>query len=1089
MQSPEEGEWGQVKLLDFGLAESVELLKESKIKGTLDYMAPEILRGEPYSFSADLYSLGVILYQLVTGRLPYQAQDPAVLISNFLEKEPVAPKSINSLIPPEVEQLILRLLEKNPNKRDITVSEIKEFFAERIDSGLRLTPEWIPLLESGDWIPAGNIGEELLAKIKIPSLNKGKITVLCGQPGAGQSRSLQELYFWCEKENYPVVCWSFENSLKESSDELCQRLHLLCTHSSAPEMTEIKGWIEKASQAQGWDEKKKLLARIMAQLPLIFILDSFDFQADSDFLRLLCEEYVNQKSKAFISIKAFPGLATQLEKFIHSHPETERIELVQLPPLKATELRRLLESKLPGFKVSEKFFNQTWHISGGNPYLALDYLKKLWQEGRLTYQRGKIKPIKAKAESNPFPESFKRYREFIASSLSESQSYFLRKISILGHRFDLEAGVAISGEKIDDCYDHLRFLLREGILLPQTDSESIQYEFSPPGLQEMFYGEVPEKEKVRLHHQAAEYLESLKSQGETVPASALERHFTRCGNFDKAFFYSILAAEEALKSFSKREILAHFKNAYAVASRLPDTREKILKQGQALRKRAHFWKTIGNFQQARLDYRQILKLFDKNSRQKILAEAYKDLGDLCRLKNSYRKGMVYLRRAEEIYRALDDKPELAHTLNNIGNLYWIALQYDQALEYLNSALELHRSLGNLSDAGSTLNNLAGVYLALNQHEKSIQYYRESLEIHRQLKISEEISRVLNNLGVVYLYTADYHKALDSLLESLSINQQTANLREQVFNLENLGECYQRMGNPLQAVQLGQQGIKLAEQIGFTLRKGRICANLGRSYFEMAEYTWAGENYQQALDIATQLEDWETQAWVQVYLAEFYLKLNQIEPAKENLAKACPILERLDDVRVRINFQIVTGLIFQREQAYESAQQEYEKAFKLAEKANLLEERLSSALALLGLKLEQENQTEAKVYLSLLEGLFKHGEFGRYQARFSLARAKYFILSRQSDQALLLVETALEKAGPNQNQEESLQLVHLGGRLWQQQKNYEKAYLCYERGVTILKRIYQKIKEPELKQSYMESELSKALVADFKKIAVILAGTA
>jgi|GEM_PF-6066245 len=1079
---------GKVKLLDFGLAESVELIKESKIKGTLDYMAPEILREEPYSFSADLYSSGVILYELVTKKLPFQDPDPAVLISKVLEQEPVPPRTLNPSISEEIEELILRLLAKNPQKRISSASEVADYFASRVSSVPLPSEPWIALLQSGNWVPPGNLWEELRNKLHAPQHLKAKLTILCGVPGVGKSRVLQELHYSCQKEGLPTLYWLIQGRLVDNWAPLCRRLLLLCDHQPTEELKPIRPLVERILQAEDPAQKKKWLAQVIALFPFTFLLDGVDFQKDSEFIQYLCGEYANQKSTVFLALNFFPGQMTQLEKFIHSHPQTERIELVQLLPLKPEELKELLEAKLPQFSLKEKTFRRIWDFSGGNPGLALNYLKSFFEEGRLSYQKGKVVLAKRKSQTKDSLESLEKYLDFISSGLNQSQRSFLQKLSILGPRFELEAALHLSQSKVDDCYEYLRYLLREGILLPQIRADMIEYEFSPPGLQKLFYEEVTKDQKKEFHRLAAEYLESLKNQGEIVPAKELAHHFLQGQLIDQAYAYSMLAAEEGLKSLAKSEILKHFRNAYGLASELSDNRERVLRQGQVLRKRAHFWKTIGNFQKALSDYRKILKLFDKNSRQKILAEAYKDLGDLCRLKNNYRKGMVYLQRAEEIYRALDDKPELAYTLNNIGNLYWIALQYEQALTYLNSALELHRSLGNLSGAGSTLNNLAGVYLALSQYEKSIQYYKESLEIHRRLEIPEETSRVLNNLGVVYMYLANYHPALESLLESLQLNQQTNNLREQVFNLENLGECYQKLGNQTQALQYCQPGLKLADQIGFTLRKGRIHANTGKSYFELADYSAALEHYQKALEIAAQLGDWETQAWVLDYLAEFYWALNQPPRARENLTQAEPILKKLDDSRAGSYYHLIAGRVYQSEQNYAAAQNQFQKSQQLALEKNLLEERLTATLALVRLDLETANKEEGEKSFREVQGVIEQGEFTRFKSEFALLQAHLYYQAGRTEPALQLAEAGLEKACQNQEWPEAMELAYLCGRLWLEQKNFEKAYLIWEKGVTILKQVYQKILQPELKTSYLQGKTQQNLLTEFKKIAAVLAGS-
>jgi ABC-type sugar transport system substrate-binding protein/tRNA A-37 threonylcarbamoyl transferase component Bud32 len=114
---------GNAFLTDFGLAKLVEgsaqITKSGNIVGTPAYMAPEQLRGEPLDHRADLYSLGVILYHMVVGRLPFDAasSDIITVIYQHLEKPPPAPRTIDPRIPREVESVILRALQKDRGMR------------------------------------------------------------------------------------------------------------------------------------------------------------------------------------------------------------------------------------------------------------------------------------------------------------------------------------------------------------------------------------------------------------------------------------------------------------------------------------------------------------------------------------------------------------------------------------------------------------------------------------------------------------------------------------------------------------------------------------------------------------------------------------------------------------------------------------------------------------------------------------------------------------------------------------------------------------------------------------------------------------
>jgi len=116
-----------VKLLDFGIALSKQdsrLTGTGEIFGTPQYMAPErITAGDPGP-AADIYSLGILFYEMLTGKLPFDAPDIATFFQMHLKQAPVPPTKLNSQIPPALEALILRMLAKDPNERPVDAHRV-----------------------------------------------------------------------------------------------------------------------------------------------------------------------------------------------------------------------------------------------------------------------------------------------------------------------------------------------------------------------------------------------------------------------------------------------------------------------------------------------------------------------------------------------------------------------------------------------------------------------------------------------------------------------------------------------------------------------------------------------------------------------------------------------------------------------------------------------------------------------------------------------------------------------------------------------------------------------------------------------------
>ncbi len=115
-------------LADFGIAklvhEAQQLTMTGFIIGTAAYMSPEQASGQPIDGRTDLYALGVVLYELLTGRLPFEAETPMAMLTKHVYEPPPPPRSLNPAIHPAVEQVLLRALEKDPDQRFQTAAEM-----------------------------------------------------------------------------------------------------------------------------------------------------------------------------------------------------------------------------------------------------------------------------------------------------------------------------------------------------------------------------------------------------------------------------------------------------------------------------------------------------------------------------------------------------------------------------------------------------------------------------------------------------------------------------------------------------------------------------------------------------------------------------------------------------------------------------------------------------------------------------------------------------------------------------------------------------------------------------------------------------
>ena len=210
---------GVAKIGDFGLAVAEgrsRLTQHGMMVGTFGYMPPEQALGQEVTPQADLYSVGAMLYELVTGNPPFVGDDATAVISQHISTAPLRPSLSSEHCPSELEALILRLLAKAPEDRPGSAAEVLAAL-ESVDPAGRsaVDSEANPLdrLRRGVFVGREAELERLRTAADEAFAGRGSVVMLVGEPGIGKTRTARELETYGRMRG-AVVAWgrSYEDA-------------------------------------------------------------------------------------------------------------------------------------------------------------------------------------------------------------------------------------------------------------------------------------------------------------------------------------------------------------------------------------------------------------------------------------------------------------------------------------------------------------------------------------------------------------------------------------------------------------------------------------------------------------------------------------------------------------------------------------------------------------------------------------------------------------------------------------------------------------------------------------------------------------
>jgi ABC-type oligopeptide transport system substrate-binding subunit len=530
---------GTAKLSDFGLARSVSsrMTSDGTIVGTVFYLAPELALGHDFDGRADLYALGVMLYELATGRLPFSADDPVAVISQHLHAPVVPPRAKNPEIPPGLDTLIARLLSKAPEDRHASAAEV-------------------------------------LRALEQPGIS--------GEPGIGKTRLVRELVTQAEVSGSQVLVGvsyaeggtpyaPFRQTIREvlrsaSGDGLdLPEFVLADLLTLAPEFRSRYPEVPENPPLDPQEEQQRLFENLLIfysvlsdHSPLLLVVEDLQW-ADSGtlfLLRHLARETRHQRVMLVATYREVElGEARSLHEVLLDLNRERLATRVELPRLGREETRELL-AVLFAEEITSEFLDGIYRETEGNPFFIEEVCRALVESGKVYYEDGRWHRPKSMADLG-IPQSVKVAIESRVSKLPTDTQETLHLAAILGREFDFDTLAQASELDEDTLLDALESAERAQLIEEVTEDGRGTFAFEHRLIPTTLVEGLRTLQRRRLHRRAATAVEALHPDNFEV----LAYHYDQAGNSEKATDYLLKTGDRARALYAHQEATDNYERA------------------------------------------------------------------------------------------------------------------------------------------------------------------------------------------------------------------------------------------------------------------------------------------------------------------------------------------------------------------------------------------------------------------------------------------------------------------------------------------------------------------------------------------------
>ncbi len=906
---------GNAKLSDFGLARSMasRITEEGRIVGTVFYMAPEIARGQYTDGRADLYSLGILLYELTTNDLPFSEGDALAIISQHLHASVVPPMAKNPELPSGLSDLIVRLMNKRPDDRPASAAAVLEEL-ER-DELLDPTAPAQKELALLDRIARGRfVGrKEELAELR--SLwdrvlaGEGQTLLVSGEPGVGKSRLLREFTTHVEVGGGKVftgACYEdggapyapFAQIVRQAleaqeigengTEPALPEFVLADLLSLAPELEPYYPDIPANPSLEPEAQQQRLFENVIAffdilsrEAPLLVVIEDAHW-GDSSSLSLVRHLARRLHRKPLMLVATYREVELDEDlPFYDVLLDLNRERLARR--LKLKRLTRGLTRSLLGAvfeeDITDEFLEGVYRETEGNPFFVEEVCKALVESGELYYQGGRWhRPSMAELE---IPQSVRVAIQARVSKLPETHQQALRMAAILGRDFDFEALVAASELGEAELIEAVEAAERAQLI---EAAGGVRFAFVHALVATTLVEGLHTLRRRIMNRQAAAAIEELRPDD----YEALAHHHGEAGNDEQALKYYELAGDQAAEAYANREVEDRYRAALNLAESEVARADLLSKLGLALAGQ-------GQFDEALETWHSALTFYDNAGYPDRVAWCYARSARAAWDSGEVGRGLEICETAVETIGDAPDSVELADLLHETARAYHFNGIPDKAKRFCQKALNMAEELGAFEvqvEALSTWAILEGTPI-----EEAIASLERAIDLSQSNELLDSEARARNNLAVmVGLFKGEVDVARRHHEVASQISRKTGQFHRQLFYASAETGWAILQGD---YAHTEAQHQRLRQMIEDSATSGISVALLNRMEAHLAhfrgEFEIAKDRYRENMEASRAEGSLQSVFWNGFWYADMLAVLREFESARTVLEEVMEIGDKIGGI--------------------------------------------------------------------------------------------------------------------------------------------------------------------------------------------------